>query len=76
LSVWCEKGGARKITHCKKEDFPDRLYLSQYQLLPFEPTGEILRDLYGCESFSQGTLANFHADCAARLEPVEAAILQ
>ena len=52
------------------------MYLSQYQLLPFERTAEILRDLHGCESFSQGTLANFHADCAARLEPVEAAILQ
>jgi transposase len=52
------------------------VYLSQYQLLPFERTAEILRDLHGCESFSQGTLANFHADCAARLEPVEAAILQ
>ena len=52
------------------------VYLSQYQLIPFERTAEILRDLHGCESFSQGTLANFHADCAARLEPVEAVILQ
>ena len=52
------------------------VYLSQYQLIPFERTAEILRDLHGCESFSQGTLANFHADCAARLEPVEAAILR
>ena len=52
------------------------VYLSEYQLLPFERTGEILRDLHGCESFSQGTLANFKADCAARLEPIEAAILQ
>ena len=52
------------------------VYLSQYQLLPFERTAEILRDLHGCESFSQGTLANFHADCAARLEPIEAAILK
>jgi transposase len=52
------------------------VYLSQYQLLPYERTSEILHDLHGCESFSQGTLANFHADCAARLEPVEAAILQ
>jgi len=23
-----KKWGARKITHCKKEDFPDRLYIS------------------------------------------------
>ena len=52
------------------------VYLSQYQLLPFERTSEILRDLHGCESFSQGTLANFHVDCAARLEPTEAAILK
>lgn len=52
------------------------VYLSQYQLIPFERTAEILRDLHGCESFSQGTLANFHVDCAARLEPIEAAILK
>lgn len=52
------------------------VYLNQYQLLPYERTAEILRDLHGCESFSQGTLANFQADCAARLKPVEAVILQ
>ncbi|MFM8830790.1 MAG: hypothetical protein ACKOHM_07275 [Spartobacteria bacterium] len=51
------------------------MYLSEYQLLPYDRTAEILRDLHGCDTFSQGTLANFKADCAARLEPVEAAIL-
>ena len=51
------------------------VYLSEYQLLPYDRTAEILRDLHGCDTFSQGTLANFKADCAARLEPVEAAIL-
>ena len=51
------------------------VYLNEHQLIPFERTGEILRDLHGCKSFSQSTLANFKADCAARLEPVEAAIL-
>jgi len=35
-----------------------------------------VHDLHCCESFSQGTLANFHAVCAARLEPIEAAILK
>ena len=51
------------------------VYLSEYQLLPYDRTSEILRDLHGCDTFSQGTLANFKSDCAARLEPVEAAIL-
>jgi len=50
------------------------VYLSEYQLLPFDRLGEIMRDLFACESFSQGTLANFKADCSRRLEPVEAAI--
>jgi transposase len=50
------------------------VYLSEYQLLPFDRLGEIMRDLFACESFSEGTLANFKADCSKRLEPVEAAI--
>lgn len=50
------------------------VYLKEYQLLPFERLSEIMRDLFACESFSQGTLANFDADCSRRLEPVEAAI--
>ena len=50
------------------------IYLKEYQLLPFDRLTEIMRDLFACESFSQGTLANFDADCSRRLEPVEAAI--
>ena len=50
------------------------VYLSEYQLLPFDRLGEILRDLFACDSFSEGTLANFKADCSRRLEPVEADI--
>jgi transposase len=50
------------------------VYLKEYQLLPFDRLTEIMRDLFACESFSQGTLANFDADCSRRLEPVEAAI--
>jgi len=50
------------------------VYLKEYQLLPFDRLSEIMRDLFACESFSQGTLANFDADCSRRLEPVEAAI--
>ena len=50
------------------------VYLKEYQLLPFDRLTEILRDLFACESFSEGTLANFDADCSRRLEPVEAAI--
>ena len=50
------------------------VYLGEYQLLPFDRLAEIMRDLFACESFSEGTLANFKADCSRRLEPAEAAI--
>ena len=50
------------------------VYLGEYQLLPFDRLTEIMRDLFACESFSEGTLANFKTDCSRRLEPVEAAI--
>ncbi|MBN1511318.1 MAG: IS66 family transposase [Phycisphaerae bacterium] len=50
------------------------VYLNQYQLLPFDRLAEIMRDLFACDSFSQGTLANFNADCSRRLEPVDVAI--
>ena len=50
------------------------VYLGEYQLPPFDRLTEIMRDLFACESFSEGTLANFKADCSRRLEPVEAAI--
>jgi transposase len=47
------------------------VYLKEYQLLPFDRLSEIMRDLFACESFSEGTLANFDADCSRRLKPVE-----
>jgi len=50
------------------------VYLGEYQLPPFDRLAEIMRDLFACETFSEGTLANFKADCSRRLEPVEAAI--
>jgi transposase len=50
------------------------LYLKEYQLLPFDRLTEIMRDLFGCDTFSEGTLANLTAACARRLEPVEALI--
>ncbi len=50
------------------------VYLGEYQLLPFDRLAEIMRDLFACESFSQGTLANLKADCSRRLKPVETAI--
>lgn len=50
------------------------VYLGEYQLLPFDRLAEIMRDLFACETFSEGTLANFKADCSRRLEPVEATI--
>lgn len=50
------------------------VYLKEYQLLPFDRLAEIMRDLFACETFSEGTLANFGADCSRRLEPVDALI--
>lgn len=50
------------------------VYRKEYQLVPFDRLSEIMRDLFACGSFSEGTLANFDADCSRRLEPVEAAI--
>ena len=50
------------------------VYLKEYQLLPFDRHAEIMRDLFACESFSEGTLANFDADCSRWLEPVEKTI--
>jgi transposase len=50
------------------------VYLRDYQLLPSDRLTEIMRDLFGCESLSEGTLANFGADCSRRLEPVDTVI--
>lgn len=50
------------------------VYLKEYQLLPFARLSEIMRDLFACDTFSEGTLANFDGDCSRRLEPVEATI--
>lgn len=47
------------------------VYLKDYQLLPFERLTEIMRDLFACDSFSEGTVANFSADCFGRLEPID-----
>ncbi|MBN1606238.1 MAG: IS66 family transposase [Polyangiaceae bacterium] len=50
------------------------VYLKEYQLLPFDRLTEILRDIFGCQTVSEGTLANLVAACSQRLEPVDAAI--
>ncbi len=50
------------------------VYLKEYQLLPFERLTEIMRDLFACDTFSEGTLANSSAACSLRLEAVDAAI--
>ena len=50
------------------------VYLKEYQLLPFDRLTEIMRDLFACATFSEGTLANLTADCSRRLEPVDALI--
>jgi len=50
------------------------VYLGEYQLLPFDRLTEIMRDLFACERFSEGTLANLKAACSGQLEPVDAAL--
>jgi len=50
------------------------IYLKEYQLLPFDRMTEIMRDLFACATFSEGTLANLSVACSRRLEPVDAAI--
>lgn len=50
------------------------VYLNQHQLLPTERTTEILADVFGCESFSEGTLAEAVRECYDGLAGVESAI--
>jgi transposase len=50
------------------------VYLKEYQLLPFERLAEIMRDLFACDTFSEGTLTNFSAACSQRLQPIDAFI--
>ncbi|MBN1425820.1 IS66 family transposase [Candidatus Fermentibacteria bacterium] len=47
------------------------VYLKEYQLLPFDRLTEIMRDLFACATFSEGTLANLSAACSRRLQPVD-----
>jgi len=49
------------------------VYLTQYQLLPWERAGELLADLFG-HAPGEGSLATFLSTCFTRLEPLEAAI--
>ena len=46
------------------------LYLQQYQLLPYQRTREVMRDLFGCH-LSTGTVANIVRECAAELVETE-----
>jgi len=46
-------------------------YLKDYQLLPFQRLTEIMSDLFACQTFSQGTLANITFECSQRLESVD-----
>jgi len=51
------------------------VYLSQYQLLPYERIQEYFRDVFQCP-VSPGTLVQFNQRCFESLEPVDAAIKQ
>jgi transposase len=50
------------------------VYLSQYQLLPMERVSETLADVFGCESFSEGTLDSALDECHDALAEVERSI--
>ncbi|MBI2940641.1 MAG: IS66 family transposase, partial [Chloroflexi bacterium] len=50
------------------------VYLNHGQLLPIERTTEILTDVFGCESFSEGTLDHAIEECHTGLAEVEAEI--
>lgn len=49
------------------------IYLSQYQLLPYERVSEVMEHLFHHE-LSEGTLANANQSLYEKLEPVECAI--
>ena len=49
------------------------VYLMDAQLLPFERTSDLLREVFGCQ-VSEGTLCNARTTCFEKLEPVEAQI--
>lgn len=51
------------------------VYLSQYQLLPYERASELFADLFG-HDLSQATLVNANQACYEILEPVEEKIKQ
>jgi transposase len=50
------------------------VYLSQYQLVPMERVSEALADLFGAESFSEGTLDSALDECHLGLAEVESSI--
>jgi len=47
------------------------VYLKDYQLLPFQRLTEIMSDLFGCNTFSEGTLVNITNHCSQQLESVD-----
>jgi len=50
------------------------VYLTQFQLLPYDRTRQLFADLFD-HPVSTGTLVNINQSCAERLQPVEAQII-
>jgi len=50
------------------------VYLSQYQLVPMDRVAETLADVFGCESFSEGTLDSALDECHEALADIEGKI--
>jgi transposase len=51
------------------------VYLNQYQMLPYERTCQLVKDLFG-QTISQGTLNNWISQCFNNLKSTEAEIQQ
>lgn len=47
------------------------VYLRDYHLLPSARLTEMMADLFGANTFSEGTLANISGDCFEKLAPVD-----
>jgi len=47
------------------------VYLSQYQLVPMERISDVLSDVFGCETFSEGTLDRALDECHLSLSEIE-----
>ena len=58
------------IQYCEKVKSIAVVYLTQYQLIPYKRSSELIYDMFGIKS-SQGTIVNFNKGCPDALRPIE-----